>query len=179
MNGERLYSKEVSFNLLGYSIFHASVKVTQTEYHTTATHPELLEDRCSAWFNLYAPIRDGFYQGPSTFKSSLLCSYLVLWMLHTAMANKQRHSGYDYFAFLNNETQQILGWFWCHQWTLSQELHTGLQRDVVGVKWAELFYYADIVPIFPRKRCCHIPYNNMECGKNTHHGRWHILTYVM
>ena len=33
-----------------YNICHASVKVTQTKYHyhTTATHPGLLDDRCSA-----------------------------------------------------------------------------------------------------------------------------------
>ena len=37
----------------GYSICHASVKVTQTEYHTTAIHPGLLEDRCSACFTFY------------------------------------------------------------------------------------------------------------------------------
>ena len=43
----RGYSKEVSFNVLGYSISYASVNVTQNEYHTTATHAALLEDRCS------------------------------------------------------------------------------------------------------------------------------------
>ena len=60
--------------------------------------------------------------------------------------------------------QQIIRWFWCHQWTLS---HTGLQGDVVVVvKWAEHFYYADILSILSWKRCCHIPYNNMECGEN-------------
>ena len=25
----------------------------------------------------------------------------------------------------------------------------------------------------------YITYNNMECGENTHHGRWHILTFVI
>ena len=33
---------------------------------------------------------------------------------------------------LNKETQQVLRRLWCHQWALSQALHTGLQRDVVG-----------------------------------------------
>ena len=53
-----------------YSIFHASVQILQTEFHTTATQPGLLGNKC-----FYAPLRAGLNQGPITFieKRQRLC----------------------------------------------------------------------------------------------------------
>ena len=37
-----------------------------SHYQTTATHPGLLEDSCSACFTLYTPIRNALDLGPNT-----------------------------------------------------------------------------------------------------------------
>ena len=55
-------------------------------------------------------------------------------------------------------------------------------RDCRGMWWDEMSWPFLLCWHFTypaMKEVSSYPHNNMECGQNTHHGRWHILTNVM
>ena len=120
----------------------------QTEYHTTATPPGLRwwNKQRPSWSDCFALIGpfEWLFLSSTFFRQKGQRSKVIhqkfdgefFRLVSSTTETNQTANRVRYNKMLNKETQQIRQLFWCHQWTLSQALHTGLLRDVVG--WNEL-----------------------------------------